>query len=179
MADAPHPRSYPAWTKPLRSVGRGIVTAVLIGYAILDAILKPLLRPLHHALGQLSFFAVIGSALARLPPYVAMLALAVPFVILEPLKVFALYWFGIGHFIQGGILLVLAHGGSILIVDRLYHAMHEPLMRIGWFKRLMTWLYELRCAALDWAKASAMWKASARLAADVTAAVRGWFRARA
>ncbi|MGN6102287.1 MAG: hypothetical protein ACTHOR_14170 [Devosia sp.] len=167
----------PLGLEVLRAVGRFVVTLVLIGWTILDALLFPLLRPIINELARLRLFESIGSALGRLPPYVALLTLAVPFLVIEPFKWFALYWFGIGHYIQGALLLVLAHGGSILIVERLYHAMHVPLMRIGWFRRLMSWLDGLRRAALDWARSTDLWRSAAGLAQTVRAAVRGWVRA--
>ena len=165
------------WLAPLRAVGRVLLSIVLILWTLLDVLLFPLFRPLFAWLSSLRLFEWIGSLFNRLPPYVALLIFAIPFIVIEPLKGFALYWFGIGHYIQGALLLVLAHGGSILIVERLYHAMHVPLMRIGWFRRLMSWLDGLRRAVLDWARATDLWRSAAGLAQTVRAAVRGWVRA--
>lgn len=167
----------PLWDSVPRAIGRFIVTVALIGWTILDALLFPVLRPLIDGLARLRLFEMIGVALGRLPPYVALGALAVPFIIIEPFKVFALYWFGMGHFIEGTILLGLAHGGSILVVERVYHAMHAPLMRIGWFRRLMAWLDRLRQAALDWARSTELWQSAARLARGARGTVRHWLRA--
>ena len=168
--------SPPGETNWLRFAGRLLLSIVLILWTLIELILTPLFRPLLALLSGLRIFGVIGDWMGRLPPYAALVALAVPFVIIEPFKAFALYWFGIGHFVQGGVLYVLGHLASILIVDRLYHAAHEPLMRIGWFKRLMTWLDDLRRLALDWARSTAVWQASARLANNVKATVKGWLR---
>ena len=62
---------------------------------------------------------------------------------------------------------------SILIVERVYHAAHAPLMRIGWFKRLMDWLIELRRIGTEWAKSTAVWQAAARIATNVRTALSG------
>lgn len=164
------------WLAPLRFIGRVLLSILLILWTLLEALLSPLLRPLLAALAGLRLFEIIGAGLGRLPPYAALLALAVPFVIIEPIKAFALYWFGIGHLVQGGILYVVSHLASILIVDRIYHAAHAPLMRIPWFKRLMTWLAGLRQIGLDWARSTALWQATARLARSVKATISGWFR---
>ena len=101
-----------------------------------------------------------------------LLILAVPVVVPEPLKVFALFWFALGHLIQGGILLFVAHGASILTLERLYQAGKPQLMKIGWFARIMGWLGALRDAALAFAKSTAAWK----WAAETASAVRAWFR---
>ena len=162
-----------------RTVLRVVLSILLILWTLLDAVMQPIFGPLIRKLGELRLFDWLGDLLAKLPPYVALVVFAVPFIIIEPVKAFALYWFGIGHFIQGGVLYVLSHLASILIVERLYHAMHAPLMRIGWFKRLMTWLDGLRRLSLDWARSTSIWKASAALAGSIKATLRGWFGLRA
>lgn len=172
MSDQPHPPS------PSRLVLRAVLSVLLILWTLVWELLDLLLGPLVRALSGLRIFEALGALLGSLPPYVALLLFAVPFIVIEPVKVFSLYWFGIGHFIQGGALYVLAHLASILIVERLYHAMHAPLMRIGWFKRLMTWLDGLRRVAIDWAKSTAIWQAAAKLATDVRKAARSLLRAR-
>jgi hypothetical protein len=156
----------------LRAIARFVVGIFVVGYAILDTLLFPLFRPLIRYLSGLKLFETIGALIVRLPPYVMLLILAVPFVVLEPLKVFALYWFASGHLIQGGILLVVAHGASILTLERLYQAGKPQLIKIGWFARVMGWLGALRDAALNFAKSTAAWK----WAAETGAAVRAWFR---
>ena len=171
--DAP-PSALPA---PVRIIGRIILAILLILWTLLEALLLPIFRPLVARLSELRLFDWLGSLLGRLPPYAALAIFAVPFIVIEPIKAFALYWFGVGHFIQGGVLYVLSHLASILIVERIYFAAHEPLMQIGWFKRLMTWLDGLRRTGLDWARATMVWRASARLAGGVKATVRGWLRA--
>ena len=156
----------------LRAIGRFVVGIFVVAYAILDTLLFPLFRPLIRYLSGLRLFEAVGALIVKLPPYLVLLILAVPFVVLEPLKVFALYWFALGHLIQGGILLVIAHGASILTLERLYQAGKPQLMKIGWFARVMAWLGGLRDTALNFAKSTAAWT----WAAETGAAVRAWFR---
>lgn len=155
----------------LRTVVRFIVGIFVVAYALLDELLFPLLRPLLRALGRLRFFELIGALMLRLPPYAVLALLAVPFVIVEPLKVFALYWGAVGHPIQGVLILIAAQIVSILTIERLYHVGKPQLMKIDWFKRLMTWLVGLRNKALTWAKATAAWQGAVAMARSV----RGWF----
>ena len=98
--------------------------------------------------------------------------LAVPFVIIEPIKVFAVYWGATGHVIQGGALLLVAHLVSILTCDRIYHSGHGQLMKIIWFARLMAWLVRLRDKAFAWARSTAAWRAASAMARSI----RDWFR---
>jgi hypothetical protein len=172
MTAQPDPPARSPAYRIARAVGRFLVGIVVVGYSILDTLLFPLFRPLIRWLSGLRAFEAIGALIGRLPPYVVLLILAVPFVVLEPLKVFALYWFALGHLIQGGILLIVAHGLSILTLERLYHAGKPQLMRIGWFAGVMGWLGGLRDRALAIARSTAAWQWGARVSADV----RTWFR---
>lgn len=176
MSTAEHRSRVPPGNRPLpvrilRGIGRALVTVAVVAYTVFSELLLPLLRPLLRWLSALRLFETLGALIRRLPPYVVLVLLAVPFVIIEPVKVFAIYWGAIGHPVQGLLLLVLAQVLSILTCDRIYHAGHEPLMRIGWFRRFMTWLKTLRDRALDWAKATAAWRSGAALAHSV----RLWF----
>lgn len=156
----------------LRHVGRFVVGIFVVGYSILDQLLFPLFRPLIGWLSGLKLFELIGAGLQKLPPYVMLLVLAVPFFLLEPLKLFALYWIAVGHIYQGAALTILAHVLSILTLERLYHAGKPQLMQIGWFARLMAWLGGIRDTALRIAKSTAVWKWSA----EIALAVRAWLR---
>jgi hypothetical protein len=171
------PRQRSTAYRAARAVGRFVVGIFVVAYAVLDAILSPVFRPLIRFLSELRLFEAIGALLLRLPPYLVLLILAVPFVVLEPLKVFALYWFALGHLIQGGVLLIVAHGLSILTLERLYHAGRPQLMKIGWFATLMSWLGGLRDAALSFARSTGAWQWAARVIRDSRAWVRRLVRA--
>ncbi len=156
----------------LRVAGRAVATVVVVVWTALDELLFPLVRPLVGWLSGLRLFEALGALIGRLPPYVVLALLAVPFVLIEPLKVLALYWIATGWFIRGIGLLIVSYLLSILTLDRIYHAGHAPLMRIAWFARLMGWLTRLRDRALSLVKATAAWRWSAGLARSV----RAWFR---
>ena len=162
----------PAWQRALRAVARFVVTVAVVYYTVLDELLFPLFRPLIGWLGHLRLFQRIAILIRGLPPYAVLVLLAVPFILIEPAKIFALYWGAVGHPIQGLVLLIIAQIVSILTCDRIFHVGYEPLMRIGWFKRLMDWLIRLRDRALNWAKSTAAWKAGA----DIVRNARAWLR---
>ena len=154
----------------VRGLVRIVVGIGVVGYTLLDALLFPLVRPLLGWLGRLRVFERLGRAIGQLPPYAALVALAVPFAAIEPAKVYALYLVAIGQAVAGIGLLILAQVLSLLVCERIYHAAHAPLMRIGWFRALMGWVTRLRDRALGWIRATAAW----RLAAQVAKRVRDW-----
>lgn len=162
----------PVWLKALRAVARFVVTVAVVIYTLLDELLFPLFRPLIGWLGSLRVFQRLGELIGRLPSYAVLVLLAVPFVIIEPAKVFALWWGATGHVIQGIFLLLIAQVLSLLICERIFHAGYAPLMRIGWLKRLLGWLFGLRDRALAWARSTALWQA----AAAWVRSVRDWLR---
>ncbi|GGF12464.1 hypothetical protein GCM10011321_00670 [Youhaiella tibetensis] len=166
------PPRRPAYLRALRALARFVVAVVVIVYMALDELLFPLFRPFIGWLSGLRIFELVGAIIARLPPYVVLVLLAVPFVIIEPAKVFALYWGATGHVVEGTVLLVAAEILSIFTCDRIYHTGHGQLMKIGWFRRLMEWLVGLRDKALGWVRSTGLWQAAAK---HVRAA-RAWLR---
>ncbi len=169
MTDSPRP---PLWLAPFRTIARVVVTIGVILYTALDELLFPLFRPVIRWLGSLQLFQRLAAFIRILPPYAVLALLAAPFIILEPAKLFAIYWGATGHPVQGVLILLAAQVASILTCDRLFHVGYDPLMRIGWFNKLMTWVISLRDAVLGWARSTALWKASATFARGV----RDWFR---
>jgi hypothetical protein len=155
------------------AVLRAVVTVAVVAYDVAAAIFSPLLRPIWQWLSGLTLFRAIGDWIGRQHPYVVLVLLGVPFCVIEPSKYAAVYWMATGHLVGGGIALVLAHVLSLLVCERIFHAGYAPLMRIGWFNRLFTWLMGLRDRALDWARSTALWRG----VHEAWAAVRGWLAA--
>ena len=101
-------RDKPVWQRVVRGAFRFMVVIAVVGYTVLDELLFPVFRPLIVWLTGLRLFQRIGEALGRLPPYVALVALGVPFVIIEPAKLLAIWWAAQGHVIQGTLMLLVA-----------------------------------------------------------------------
>lgn len=141
---------------------------------LLDELLRPLYRPLIARFAALRLVARLEARIARLPPYGALLALALPFAIAEPLKLAALLLLAKGAFLPGLATLALAHLGSFLLVERVYHAGRAQLMTIGWFARCMAWLEGLRQSLVGRIKATALWRRARATALAVKERVRGW-----
>lgn len=163
----------PAWQRVVRGAGRFVVVVTVVGYTVLDELLFPIFRPLIAKLTRLRLFQRIGEALGRLPPYVALAALGVPFLVIEPAKLLAVWWAAQGHIAHGTVMLLVAQVLSLLVCERIFHAAYQPLMRIGWLKALLTWLFGLRDRAIAMARSTVAWKQAVRLA---RAAARWWRR---
>lgn len=160
-------RNRPTWFRAVRAIIRFVFAVGLVIFTVLDELFSPLVRPVIVWLSRLTLFQLIGTTIGRLPPYVVLVLLAVPFIAIEPLKVFGLYWTAVGHVWEGPIILIIAQILSLLVLDRIYHAGRGQLMQIGWFKATMGWIVRLRDIALTWVKATAVWKVSARIARNI------------
>lgn len=157
----------------VKVVVRFVVAVLVVAYTLLDELLFPLFRPAIRWLSELRLFQRLGALIGQLPPYVALVLLAVPFVIIEPAKVGALWVIATGHVIEGVVLLLIAQVLSLLICERIFHAAYEPLMRIGWFKAVLGWVFALRDRALAMARETAVWKAAVAMGRGVRDWVRG------
>jgi len=163
------PRKRPLWAAVIRAIARACVTVAVLVYTLMDELLFPIFRPLIAWLTRLRLFQRIGEWLGRLPPYAALVALGIPFLIIEPAKVISVWWIAMGHLWSGTVGLFLSYALSLLICERIFHAAYGPLMRIGWFARLLNWMFGLRDGAIAWAKSTAAWQAAARLSRRVRA----------
>lgn len=156
----------------LRAIARFVVAVAVVAYMLLDQLLFPLFRPAIRWLSGLRLFQRLGALIGRLPPYVALVLLGVPFVVIEPAKVAALWVVATGHVVEGIVLLLVAQVLSLLVCERIFHAAYGPLMRIGWFAMLLGWLFGLRDQAIAWGKGTAIWKS----AAAMVRSAREWLR---
>lgn len=168
----------------LRSLGAGLARAastplavVLVAYRALDALLGPLLRPALAALGRLRLFSRLGVAIAALPPYGVLALLAVPFVIIEPLKAGALYWMAVGHPGQGGVALLVCHALSLVTSERVLHIGKPKLLTIPWFARLYGFGAALSARTRAWLRATGVWRASVAIAEAAVRRIRRLRRA--
>ena len=88
--------------------------------------------------------------LNRLGPYQALLTLAVPLAIVEPLKLVALFVVGGGHFIAGVLVMICAYAGSFFITERLFVVLKPKLLTLPWFAFAWRWFVTVRDKLVYW-----------------------------
>jgi len=103
-------------------------------------------QPLANVLGRLGrwrLWARSEAAIESLPPYFALIALALPSGLLVPLKLLAVFLIANGHPLAASALFVFAKVAGTAIVARLFQLTYPALMRIGWFaaayQRFVPW----------------------------------------
>lgn len=93
---------------------------------------------------RLTLLAGARRGIQKLGPYTSMGLLAVPLMLVEPLKLVALFVVGKGHWLAGTWMIVAAYAGSLLIVERLFRTVRPKLMLISWFAASWMWFVGLR-----------------------------------
>lgn len=96
-------------------------------------------RPLSNLLARLAQFrlwARLESAIAGLPPYAALVVIALPSTLLFPLKFVAVYLVANGHLVAATALFVAAKIVSTALIARLFLLVKPALMQIPWFVAL-------------------------------------------
>lgn len=147
---------------------------LVVGLVILlDELLRPLYRPLIAWFASLRLVARLEAAIGRLPPYGALVALAIPFAIVEPLKLLGLLFLARGAFTAGIVTTAIGHLAGFLLVERVYHAGRAQLLTIPWFARIMGWIEAIRQVVIGRIKASTAWQKAVALVWAARERLRG------
>jgi hypothetical protein len=118
-------------------------------------------QPLADLLGRLARWrpwARAETAIARLPPYAALVVFALPTLLLLPLKFLALFLIARGQLMLAGLLFAAAKMGATALVARLFMLTRPALMQIGWFawgyERFIPW----KDALEEYVRSSYVWR---------------------
>ena len=97
--------------------------------------------PAHARTTRRRKMTALASARRRiqgLSPYLSLLLLSVPVVLVEPLKIVSLFIAGKGHWLTGTGIIIGAYALSLFFVERLFRAVKPKLLMLGWFAKLWT-----------------------------------------
>src|SRR5882757_3038837 len=93
---------------------------------------------------RMTFLARIRRRLQKISPYLSLVLLLIPLLLVEPLKVVALVVAGKGHWLTGTGMLVVTYAASLVIVERLFRLVKPKLMMMDWFAKLWAGFVALR-----------------------------------
>jgi len=129
------------------------------------------LAALFARLARRPWWAWMERKIAALPPYAALLVFGLPMLALLPVKLLALYLFGLGKASQGLALLVLVKVLGTAVMARLFQLTQPALMTLAWFARwYFRWKY-WKDGLLALIRQSAPW----RLMRQLKARIKAWF----
>jgi hypothetical protein len=118
-------------------------------------------QPLTRALASLARFRVWAELelwIAGLPPYGALVALAVPSAVLIPAKFAGVYLLATGHFISAAAVIVAAKIASTGLIARVFMLTKPVLMQIAWFKRAYDRFVPWHDKVVGWIRDSWVWR---------------------
>src|SRR5512132_4000807 len=91
----------------------------------------PLIARIRRRRGM-TFLARTRRRLQKMSPYLSLVLLLVPLLLVEPLKLVAVFIAGKGHWLTGTGMLIGAYAVSLLFVERLFRMIKPKLMTLGW-----------------------------------------------
>ncbi len=91
-----------------------------------------------------AFKAALAGWLDKLPPALAFVAFAVPIMLLEPLKVVAIWLIGHEQILAGVLLFAFAEALTVGVVAFLFDAMRGKLLSMRWFHRVYDRILRVR-----------------------------------
>ncbi|MCB4768349.1 hypothetical protein LGR54_07015 [Ancylobacter sp. Lp-2] len=156
--------------KLLKSIPRLLFEAVVLLVVVLDELARPIYRPLIAAVARWRLMQRFEAWVAGHGRLTILILLAVPLVVVEPMKFLAVIWAAKGHYASGTVALAFAYLVSFVVVERIYSAGKPKLMTFPWFAWGVGLMEMVRGAALEVLRASPVWQRATRLAA--------WLRAR-
>jgi len=118
-------------------------------------------QPLSNLLARLARFplwAMTERVIAGLPPYGALLVLAVPSAVLVPAKLIGVYLFATGHFFVAMVVIFLAKVASTALIARIFLLTKPALMQIGWFARAYEAFMPWKDRLFAYIRASWVWR---------------------
>jgi hypothetical protein len=155
-------RSLAAKVAPaLASIRRALVLVLQVVAALILLFEEWGWRPLVAGLERLARFRVVARIelfIAGLPPYGALLALALPTTLLFPLKFLSIYLLANGQFFLASALFVFAKIASTAFIARIFLLTKPALMRIGWFARAHDWIMPWKDAIFAAIRSSWPWR---------------------
>jgi hypothetical protein len=89
----------------------------------------------------------------QLGPYQSLALMLLPIVLVEPLKIAALFVAGNGHWLSGTGILIAAYLASLFVVERLFKVVKSKLMTMNWFAALWIWFTAVRDKSWRWLRA--------------------------
>lgn len=122
---APRRRRNPV-VAALRALFR-VALGVLI---IIDELVRPLYEPLQQWLEALALVRKFERWVAGLPPLAILTLIGVPYAVVEPVKFVAMLRIADGHVMMGSLVLLLAYLVSFVLIERVYTAGRDQLMRL-------------------------------------------------
>jgi len=127
-------------------------------YFLVDAVFMTAARPLANRIAAHWTFGALRVRVASLGPYPTLALLAVPLIVLEPVKAVAAYLTATGHIATGMIVLVVGEITKLVLAERLFSVSRDKLISIPAF----AWAYKRYLQGKEWLESFEAWQTAQR-----------------
>jgi hypothetical protein len=101
---------------------------------------------------NMTALASLRRRIQKLTPYFSLLLLAVPVLLVEPVKFVAVFVAAKGHWLAATGMIICAYAVSLVLVERLFRAVKPKLLMLNWFAKLWVRYTTLRDKVVAMAK---------------------------
>jgi hypothetical protein len=105
---------------------------------------------------KMTVLSGVRRRIQKMGPYPSMALLALPMMLVEPLKIVALFVVGKGHWLTGTGMIIAAYAVSLLFVERLFKVVKPKLMTLSWFAKGWSWFTTIRDKLFPWASGKSL-----------------------
>jgi hypothetical protein len=127
---------------------------------------------LSAAMGTWPPLRMLENGIRRLPPWAALLAFALPGLLLLPIKFLALLAIAHGHPLWGVMVFVAAKLGGVMVVARIYALTLPSLLALVWFARWHNRFIMFKDQLIARLRASPMYQQARRAVATLRRTLR-------
>ena len=142
----------------MKRVLRSVIFLLATVYFIVDAVFLTIATPLARWMARQRVFVRLRKQIGSLRPYPSLALIALPLVVLEPVKPVAAYLIATGHIAAGVTVLGIGEIMKLVIVERLFKLCRRKLMKIP----LFAWGYGHWRQGVDWIVSMRAWQAARR-----------------
>ena len=144
-----------------------VVAAV---YLCADFVFAGIALPISKWLASRFGMQGLRDWIRSLPPYACLALLAVPIIVLEPVKFLAAYFAATGKWSIAVLAFCLGELLKLVLVERLFDLTRDKLMRIAAF----AWIYNQYLGARVWVAGSEAWKSIRRVGESLLQHSKNW-----
>jgi len=164
-------------TPPFRRLLRAMLAVPAALWMVLEEWIWDSLTAAMRWLGRLPPVHWLETRIARLSPWAATAVFVVPWLLLLPAKMLALWLLGSGRLRLGVLVFVTAKVVGTALLAWLFTLTKPALLQIGWFRRFYTWFTALKQRLYAYVRSLRAYQRTRAWLAGVRSALRTWWRA--
>tara|TARA_R110002073_G_C9406965_1_gene575018 strand:+ start:806 stop:1339 length:534 start_codon:yes stop_codon:yes gene_type:complete len=161
---------------PIRRLLRGIGAVLAAVWMILEEWVWDRLTAAMKWLGRVPAVRWLETRIARLSPRAAMLVFVVPWLMLLPTKVLALWLLGAGHFTLAFLVFLIAKIVGTALLARLFALTKPALLQVTWFRRFYTWFTDIKKRLFAYVRGLRVYQQAKSWMRSVRLRMRRWWR---